>query len=262
MLHDALTAAASLLLPPGLIFLFLIIGWLVARLFKKKWGAMIVCSALVLAWVSATPALAKTLMAWHVSGLKPIDKAQWSRLSSQKNTTAIVALGLVEVSQGLEYGQYSLRSESYERLRYAIYLSKLTNLEILYSGGQLPVNASQPDPLQFSEAAVASRTARTDFNTALKWTETQSNTVRQSAKEVAAILQAQNIQTVYLVAHAWKLPRAVQAYESAGFSVVPAPIDFPDKSDFIISDFFPTSEGTRWVRNVARERLGMFRGQS
>lgn len=262
MLHDALTAAASLLLPPGLVFLFLITGWFVARLLKKKWGSWILGLALVLAWVSATPALAKTLTAWHVSGLKQLDKTQLSRLYSQKNTTAIVALGLGEVSQGLEYGQYSLRSESYERLRYAVYLSRLTNLEILYSGGQLPVDASQPDPLQFSEAAVASITARSDFNTTLKWTETRSNTVRQSAKEVATILQAVNIKTVYLVAHAWKLPRAVQAYESAGFSVVPAPIDFPDKTDFIISDFFPTSEGTRWVRNVARERLGMFRGQS
>lgn len=262
MLHDALTAASSFLLPPGLVFLFLATGLVVARVFKKRWTLPILSLALVMAWIGATPALAKVLMSWHVSSLKPLVKAQLTGSSLQKNTAAIVVLGLGEVSNGREYGQYSLRSESYERLRYGIYLSRLVPLDILYSGGQLPADASGSDPTQFSEAAVASRTARSDFNATLRWTETKSITVRESAKQVKTLLQNENIKAVYLVAHAWKLPRAVQAYEAAGLTVIPAPVDFPDKSDFIISDFFPTSEGTRWVRNVTRERLGMLRGQN
>ena len=262
MLHDALTAAASLLLPPGLVFLFLAVGLVVCRFLNKKWTISIVSSAIVLAWITATPALAKVLMAWHVSDLTPLTRAQLAGTSFQKDTAAIAVLGLGEVSKGREYGQYSLRSESYERLRYAIYLSRAMPLALLYSGGQLSAEARGADPLQFSEAAVASRTARTDFNAALKWTDAKSITVRESAKQVSAILQPENIRTVYLVAHAWKLPRAIQAYEAAGLTVIPAPVDFPDKTDFVISDFFPTSEGTRWVRNVVRERLGMFRGQT
>lgn len=262
MLHDALTAAASLLLPPGLIFLFLAMGLTVSRIFKKKWTTLIVTFALVLTWVSATPALAKVLMAWHVADLTPLTKVQLAGTFLTKDGAAIAVLGLGEVSKGREYGQYSLRSESYERLRYAIYLSRAMSLDVLYSGGQLPADASGSDPLQFSEAAVAVRTARTDFNASPKWTEVKSITVRESAKQVRAIFEAGNIKTVYLVAHAWKLPRAIQAYKATGLSVIPAPVDFPDKTDFIISDFFPTSEGTRWVRNVVRERLGMLRGQS
>lgn len=197
------------------------------------------------------------MMERHLSAIHPLDQAAIRKTQPISVPTAIVVLGLGAVSTGQEYGRFDLTGESYERLRYAVNLARISNFPVLYTGGRLPAGEDNSQSAVASEAAIAQRVAGSEFNYPLKWVETRGVTVRDSAKYTAAILKVQGISKVILIAHAWKSPRAIQEFRAAGLEVVPAPMAFPEGVPMDISAYFPSSEGVRWVRNVVRERLGM-----
>lgn len=225
------------------------------KIFRKKTAHVVLATALALLWLSSMPATSAYLMDWHVARLRPLD----GRTLSASPDTAIVILGLGEISEGREYGHIVLTGESYERLRYGISLAAMSKLPVLYTGGRTPAGEGAASMATRSEAAVAQQTASAEFRQPIRWVETRGITVRDSAKYTAGILQPQKISRIILVAHAWKMPRAIQEFEAAGFNVVPAPVAFPEQPALGVAAFFPTSEGVRWVRNVTRERFGMLR---
>ena len=262
--HDVFTALASLLLPPGWIFLLLAAGFVLMKLLRRRWGSQLLVLAFIVLWVGSTPVMSNWLMQLHVAGLKPFRTsapAALSPLPKAVSDTAIVVLGLGAVSDGQEYGRLGLTGEGHERLRYGIYLARATGNAVLYTGGRLPAGGKIGDEPISSEAALAQKTAVDEFKYPLRWTETKGITVRDSAKYTADILRAQKIGKIILVAHAWKMPRALQEFRDAGFDVTVAPVDFPEDVPATLPTFFPTSEGVRWVRNVTRERFGMLRAK-
>ncbi|MDB5965208.1 MAG: hypothetical protein JWQ72_1708 [Polaromonas sp.] len=250
--HDIFTALASLLLPPGSFFLLLLVVALPAWLYRKSLGATMTGILLLLLWVMCTPALADYLMDLHLRSLPVIQPLNVS--SQLAGADAIVVLGVGGIYQGMEYGKPSLNADSYERLKYAVALAKVTGLPILYAGG-----GSSGESTGQTEALVAQVTALQEMQYELRWTENAGITVRESAKSAAQMLLAERASKIVLIAHAWKLPRAIAEFKAAGLEVRAAPMGFPDKVHLGIAAFFPTSEGVRWVRNVVRERFGIWR---
>ena len=257
--HDIYMALASLLLPPGWFFLLLTLGFIFRNLLGKNWGRVWASFTVLLLWVGSMPALGHYLLTQHIADLETIDRTQFRTSPEGLKHTAVVVLGLGGVSKGQEYGKPSLNAESYERLRYAVTLAKATGLPILYTGGAVLEAQPGMESSAQSEAAIAQETARGELQYNIKWIETKGITVRDSASYTEVILRSQQITNIVLVAHAWKMPRAVLAFQAAGLKVTPAPLGFPDDISPGIAAFFPTSEGVRWVRNVIRERLGMLR---
>ncbi|MDP3138843.1 MAG: ElyC/SanA/YdcF family protein, partial [Burkholderiaceae bacterium] len=102
------------------------------------------------------------------------------------------------------------------------------------------------------------RAAQAQWGQPVRWIEAQGYAVRDSARYSAALLRAERIDSVVLVAHAWKMPRAIAEYQAAGLRVIPAPMAFPAPVVPTLADWMPTSEGLRWVRNVLRERFGLW----
>ena len=251
-LHDLATVAATFALPPGVVLLFIIAAALAAWLRRRTLSRWLWALSLVLFWLLSMPAFAHLLLDLHLARVQPLNVRD-ARLPPD---TAVVVLGLGETSEGREYGVTQLSDEAFERMRFGALIANTRHLPVLYSGGagvngQVAANASD------AEAQVAARVARSEWNVSLRWVEARSQTVRQSAHYSADLLRAAGVHNIVLVAHAWKMPRAVREFQAAGLAVIPAPISFPVTETSALSDWMPTSEGVRWVRNVWRERLGI-----
>jgi uncharacterized SAM-binding protein YcdF (DUF218 family) len=82
-----------------------------------------------------------------------------------------------------------------------------------------------------------------DFFVPVRWVEVESENTWQNAQLSYAILQPQGITTVCLVTQAWHMPRAVTAFEKAGFRVIPAPTGFTTTYKLSPLDFLPRARG-------------------
>ena len=56
------------------------------------------------------------------------------------------------------------------------------------------------------------------------------------------MLSGAGITRIYLVTHAWHMPRAHYAFESVGFSVIPAPTGYTTRPPVSVLDFMPTGQ--------------------
>ena len=167
---------------------------------------------------------------------------------------AIVVLGAGRYSDAAEYGEGdSVNSAALERLRYAAYLHRVTHLPILVSGGS-------PYGESVSEAELMKFSLTRDFQIEPKWVENKSATTFENAKYTKAMLSEAGIKRVYLVTHAYHMPRAVWAFENAGLSTIPAPMGFTtlNKEDREILGYFPSAYGLQLSSRAWRERLGLF----
>ncbi len=131
----------------------------------------------------------------------------------QKHPQAIVVLG-----GGFYLGQefnniYQSGGASTQRLQYAAYLAKNTQLPIALSG---------------MESTYGMETTLLQLGYSAKWLEKSSQDTNENAQFSAKLLQPQGIKHIVLVTDAWHMSRAVLAFQQAGFSVVAAPTDFPE----------------------------------
>jgi uncharacterized SAM-binding protein YcdF (DUF218 family) len=152
---------------------------------------------------------------------------------------AIVVLGgdYASTSLGTDAGPLTL-----ERLRTGAALHRRTGLPLLVTAGPL---TPEQEPL----ASIMARSLEEDFGVGVRWIESRARDTRDNARYSAAILREESIHTVYLVTHAWHMPRAVAAFRRAGLVVVPAPLPLmrvPDGKR--LSDWVPRADrlGVSW----------------
>ena len=173
-------------------------------------------------------------------------------LAHLNDAEAIIILGSGTYFNAPEYGGDTVSRYALERLRYGARLARASRLPIAVSGG----NPAGGTP----EAYLMRDTLQQDFNVPTTWVEPTSNTTWDNARHSRALLPA-NIKRVYLVTHAWHLPRAIYAFERAGFSVIPAgtaysltrrisPLDFIPQPQGLIHSYFAIHEaiGLIWYR--------------
>lgn len=242
---------ALFLLPPGIIIVIALLGFLIQIRWQLVGGLIVFVSTAALL-VLSLPLTGYQLMQGIESRFPPL------RLTAAADTGprpgAIVILGGGRYTEAPEYGASdSVNQMTLERLRYGAHLHRLTGLPILVSGGA-------PYGEQTSEAELMKASLVSDFRVEVKWVEGKSANTHENARYTKKLLAEAGIRRVYLVTHAAQMPRAVWSFENQGVSTIPAPMGFStlNKEDRETLGYFPSAYGLRLSSNALRERLGLF----
>ena len=150
-------------------------------------------------------------------------------LERAKSAQAIVILGGGTRLDAPEYGGDTLGVLTLERVRYGARVARLTALPILVTGGSISGRNA--------EAKLMQESLEREFGVGVRWTEDQSRNTHENAVLSAAILHAQGINRVVLIAHDFDVRRAAAEFAAAGIESVAAPTGTPaggrDWRDFV-----------------------------
>ncbi|MDR7510954.1 MAG: YdcF family protein [Armatimonadota bacterium] len=207
----------SLLLPP--------IGPMLAALVLLVWRGRL------------TRALAGLLLLANLAFATPF-AAGTLRLSLERmlpDTVADAAEAIVVLSGDIAHTRdaMDLGPLTLERMRVGATLHRATGLPILVTGGVVSRRSSVP----IAELMRAAYT--TDFGLAVRWVEPMARDTRENAERSAILLRAAGIERVFVVSHAWHLPRALAAFERAGLAPMPAPVRLSPAPDGSFADWVP-----------------------
>ncbi len=236
-----------LLAPPGLSIWLMLAGiWLLYRGQRARLGLGLAGSGLILLYLFSTPLVAQLLL----SGLQTAPAIPPAELD-ERDAQAIVVLGAGRREDASEYGADTLNSLALERLRYAAFIARRTELPVLVSGG-LAKDGHPPEAMLLAEALKA------EFGIPVRWVESDSRTTYENARYSSQILRGAGIQRAFLVSHAWHMPRALWSFEQFGMELIPAPTAFDEWGDggMIAQDFLPGAHALRKTAYAFHEYLG------
>lgn len=247
-------ALSTLLLPP-VPLLALVLAGAFARRRRRGW---VVAGVLAL-WLTSCAAVAEWAKQALLSPPPALAPTQLQALLPAQG--AIVVLGGGRDAWAPEYGTSNLNAASLQRLRYGLWLARASGLPVAFSGGVGHANQGGE-----AEAQVAARIAAEEFRLPLRWTEDASRDTRENAARTVTLLAAQGVREVVLVTHDWHLPRAQRAFEQAAAAagvplrLTPAPIERAPRIEQPLLRWLPSTEGFRLLREVLRERIGLWMG--
>ena len=243
---------ARLLLPPGGLIVLGLVGLALARSHARA-GIGVASFALLSLFLISTPFVSRNL--------RQTLEDPYLDLTRERGADAIVVLGGGSYRDAPEYGGDTVGDATLERLRYAAYLHRRTGKPVLVSGGN-------PSGLKTSEGDQMKNVLR-EFGVSARWVEGESNNTFENARLTQKTLKQAGIDSVFLVTHAWHIPRAKMAFQNAGLRVVPAPLgyrmapargtalDFVPNANALLDSwhFFHEVAGIAWYRlKFARAR--------
>jgi uncharacterized SAM-binding protein YcdF (DUF218 family) len=233
---------SAFLLPPLNLLLIGLIGlWLWHK--RPLLARSLVSLSLVLLWLLSTPYIAESL-------LQSLEGKPYVNGTHVPKSGAIVLLGGGTYFHAPEFGGDTVGELTLQRVRYAAKLHRETGLPILASGGKPLGNAK-------SEAQQMQQVLEQEFKVPTKWTEDASNNTFENARFSKQLLQQEGIQRIYLVTHAWHMPRSLQAFQDAGFEVIPAPTAFTTRYQLDLLAFVPNAFALRDSRIYFHEVIGL-----
>ncbi|TAK79779.1 MAG: YdcF family protein [Aquabacterium sp.] len=253
----------ALAMPPVPLLLLVLLG---ARLIlpRRGLGWLILLTAVTLLWLSCCQGVGAWLNGFVLHPPSALNAGTIDKLKHEAqahpNQTAILVLGGGRVELAPEYGVSDLAPPSAERLRYAMWLAKQTNLPVGFSGG---IGwADQGTAVGQSEAEIAASVAQRIYGRSLRWTETESRDTQANAYLSVKLLQQAGVHEIVLVTNAWHMPRALRHFEAAaaaagGMHVTPAPMGFTAVRPDSPLAWLPSTEGYVQVRQALRELLGL-----
>jgi uncharacterized SAM-binding protein YcdF (DUF218 family) len=219
-------AIAALFMPLGIVLIVLLVALLMAwRWPLQAWRP--IALAVVLLYALSTPFVAHALL-WM---LEPSPRDPAADASGQ----AIVVLGGGTYHQAPEYGGDTVKARTLQRLRYAARLQRALGKPVLVTGGA-------PDGGPTPEGQLMKQALEKDFQAPVQWVEQVSNNTLEHGRLVYRLLKPAGVERIYLVTHAWHMPRARLVFERAGFVVIPAPTAFATRHQLTILDFLPKAE--------------------
>jgi uncharacterized SAM-binding protein YcdF (DUF218 family) len=171
-------------------------------------------------------------------------------LHAPPQADAIVILAGGKRTYAVEYGDDTLNSFSYERVRYAARLHSTTQLPVLVTGGM-------PSGGVRTEGALMREALTEEMRIPVRWVEDTSLTTWDNARLSAPIPKKAGIKRIFLVSHAWHLRRAVPQFEQQGLHVIPAGIDFSDTRIDSPLSLLPSAPGLRDSTYALHEWLGI-----
>lgn len=230
------------LLPPGIFIVIGLSGWFVARK-RPRLGNGLVAASFILLWVCSTQWLADVL-------LRSLEPAFALDPASTAPAQVIVVLGGGRYRGAPEYGGDTVSEATLVRARYGAYLHRTLDKPLLVSGGN-------PDGGTVAEAQAMKSLLENEFKVPVAWMETRSNTTFDQAREVMAILGPLGMRRIYLITHAWHMPRSQAVFEQAGFDVVPASTSFVSRRDLTLRNFVPSAPALRDTNYYVHEILGL-----
>jgi len=233
----------ALVLPPGAQAVAGLLGLLLLARWRRA-GVLLLALVVLSIWLLALPAGA----AWLARPLEtaPPLAGEWLTASDAE---AIVVLAGGAYSDAPEFaGGGDVSPLTLERIRYGARLHRHSGLPLAVTGG--PV-IGQP----FSEAELMRAALDQDFGVPVCCLEEASRNTRENASLSA---EAFAFRRIVLVTHAVHMPRAVRAFEAAGFTVTPAPMGFITRPDGESSprDWVPTGKAWAQSQYVIYETLG------
>lgn len=210
--------ATTLLLPP--------IGLLLAALLLLAWrgraARLLVALLLLTTLAMSTPYVAGTLRS-------SLERAVPDTAAGEVGAIVVLSGDIAHAREGIEPGSLTL-----ERMRKGAELHRTTGLPILVTGGVISRRSDVP------VAELMRRAYGTDFGVAVRWVEPMARDTRDNAERSARLLREAGISRVFVVSHAWHLPRALAAFERASIAPVPAPVRLSPLPDGSFSDWIPS----------------------
>jgi uncharacterized SAM-binding protein YcdF (DUF218 family) len=239
---------AAFLLPPLSLLLLFALG--IILLYRRhKLANKLLIAAFGLLWIASTPYFAEGALHLLEAQTAPLDT---SRPNGQPQAAdAIVILGGGTYFHAPEYaGQDIVGDGTLTRLRYGAKLQRETGKPILVTGGK-PLGNS------ISEAQQMRIALEQDFRVPVRWTEEESGNTFENARNSFRILQQANIRKIYLVTHAWHMPRSANVFRRAGFEVVEAPTAFTTRYRTDLLSFLPQAGSLNDSRIFVHEVIGL-----
>ena len=237
----------ALALPPGGPLLLALAGLALVRRHRRAgtWLATLAIAALfALSCNGVAVALARGL-------LPQVAVAQAQDL---QRVQAIVVLGGGVLPDSPEFGSAQLKPYAFGRLRYGAWLARRSGKPLAYAGGQgWGAVGTQQEP----EAQVAQRAMQDDHGPSLRWLDDRSRDTRENANNLAIAMRPDGIRRIALVTDSWHMPRAMRYFRAAGFEVLPAPTNFPQREENPVLEWLPSAEGLLLTRKVLHEWLGL-----
>jgi uncharacterized SAM-binding protein YcdF (DUF218 family) len=232
----------TFLLPPLNLLLIAALGlWLWHS--RPLIARILMTTAFGLLWLLSTPYFAEALL--HGLEGKPFVND-----TRRPQADAIVVLGGGTYFHAPEYGGDTTNKDTLERLRYAAKLYRETLKPILVTGGT-PLGNNIPEAEQMKQVL------EHEFNVPVQWSEEASDNTLENARLCRQLLQQAGITRIYLVTHAWHMPRAMQAFQTAGLLVVPAPTGYTTRYQTDLLAFVPNAYALRDSRIFLHELIGM-----
>lgn len=230
---------AAFLLPPLNLLLLFAFGLLLLHR-RPIIARRLLIASFALLWLCATPYFAEGALHQLEARTAPLSEPP-------ENADAIVILGGGTYFRAPEYaGQDTISEPALVRLRYGAKLQRETGKPILVTGGK-PLGNS------VSEARQMRAALEQDFHVLVRWTEDDSDNTFENARYSFQILQKAGIKKIYLVTHAWHMPRSAEIFRRAGFEVVEAPTAFTTRYRLDLLAFMPhgsLSNSTIFIHEV------------
>lgn len=236
----------SLLFPPGVIILLIAFG-LLALHRHRGLGVTLLVLAMLGLYGASIPVVERALM-------RSLESAPALRNEAllTPSAQAIVVLGGGRYANAPEYDGDSLSRATLERLRYGAYLHRKTGLPIIVTGGDPLLEGS-------SEASLMKQVLLDDYRIEKVWTEDNSRNTAENARFTQTLLAKQGFTRVYLVTHAWHMPRALAIFRQFGIEAIPAPTVFqsaPSKENTGLLAWLPNADALEDTRTALHELLG------
>lgn len=234
----------GLLLPPAGNLLLFALAWGLRR--RRRLALTLAAVAGLTLYAAASPWMA-TLLA------RGLETAPAFRLAERPlpPVAAIVVPGTGRYTAAPEYGGADTVSpRTLERLRYAARVHRATGWPVATVGGA-------PLDDETSEGALMAVVLEQDFGVPVRWIEQTSRNTAENARNARRLL---DVDTILLVTQAMDMPRARRMFEAAGFTVVPGPLGFLNRtgpSEFNVFDYFPDAGALALSRIALHEYLGL-----
>jgi uncharacterized SAM-binding protein YcdF (DUF218 family) len=232
---------SAFLLPPLSLLLLALTGLLLWHK-RPRIARTLLGSAFILLWLLSTPFLSDAL-------LHRLEVPHLSLTDKTTTADAIVVLGGGTYFNAPEYANDTVGNASLERIRYAAKLHKITGKPILLTGGT-PLGNS------ISEAALMKVVLEHEFNTPVEWIEEKSDNTFENARNSHRLLQSSGIKRIFLVTHAWHMPRALRVFQAVGFDVIPAPTAYTTRYKTDLMTFIPNADALVKSRIYLHEIIG------
>lgn len=234
---------STFLLPPLSLMLIAALGlWLWHK--RPVIARVLLTTSIALLWLLSTPFVAESL-------LQELEGQPYVTDTKRPLADAIVVLGGGTYFHAPEYGgNDTVKEDTLVRLRFAAKLQRETGKPVLVTGGA-PVGNSA------SEAAQMKQVLEQEFNVPVKWAEGGSANTLENARLSWLMLKPEGITRIYLVTQAWHMPRAVLAFQRAGFQVVPAPTAYTTRYRTDLLAFIPDVYALQDSRIFLHELIGL-----
>lgn len=247
---DVSTRAALklVLLPPGILLIMLMIGWIFAR---KLFGRLLLLVGIFLLYGLSTPAA----LDWLASQLESVPAKNLEQIKrAQADAVLIFMAGARQHNPELS-GADALSASSLSRLDYGLAIHRETGLPLILSGGSVDADTR---PI----ADLGAEWLRQRVGIDPVAIDSVSRDTWENAQRSRELIEQLGFGRVILVTHAWHMPRARLSARAAGLDVVAAPFAFihtpPDaRGPHTIDSFLPQPYALVGSYRVLHEILGL-----